>query len=96
MQVWFRLRNGSRKPRNTWWNQEADAAIESLWRAIINIFVHSVYLYDDHFTLIINASKKPLHEDNIPLDDIEGAFEGVENKGAEGCSNMTPPAPPKN
>ena len=64
-------------------------------RAIINIFVHSVYLYDDHFTLIINASKKPLHEENIPLDDIEEAFEGVENKGAEGCSNMTPPAPPK-
>ena len=29
-------------------------------RAIINIFVHSIYLYDDYFTLIINASKKPL------------------------------------
>ena len=28
-------------------------------RAIINIFVHSIYLYDDNFTLIINASKKP-------------------------------------
>ncbi len=28
-------------------------------RAIINIFVHSIYLYDSHFTLIINASKKP-------------------------------------
>ena len=25
-------------------------------QAIINIFVHSVYLYDDRFTLIINAS----------------------------------------
>lgn len=38
-------------------------------RAIINIFVHSIYLYDDHFTLIINASKKPLSIDNVPLDD---------------------------
>ena len=62
-------------------------------RALINIFVHSVYLYDDHFTLIINASKKPLSIDNIPLDEIEEAFEG-ETEGKEGCSSMTTPAPP--
>lgn len=63
-------------------------------RAIINIFVHSIYLYDDHFTLIINASKKPLSIDNIPLDDIETAFEG-ETGVSEGCSSLSPPAPPK-
>ena len=63
-------------------------------RALINIFVHSVYLYDDHFTLIINASKKPLSIDNIPLDEIEEAFEG-EPEGKEGCSSMTTPAPPE-
>ena len=63
-------------------------------RAIINIFVHSVYLYDDHFTLIINASKKPINIENIPLDDIEAAFEG-ENNQMEGCSSMTTPVPPK-
>jgi hypothetical protein len=63
-------------------------------RALINIFVHSVYLYDDHFTIIINASKKPLSIENIPLDEIEEAFEG-ENEGKEGCSSMTTPAPPK-
>lgn len=62
-------------------------------RAIINIFVKSIYLYDDHFTLIINASKKPLSIDNIPLDDIEEAFEG-ENTETEGCSSMMTPAPP--
>ena len=28
-------------------------------RAINNIFVHSIYLYDDLFTLIINAKKNP-------------------------------------
>lgn len=61
-------------------------------RAIINIFVHSIYLYDDHFTLIINASKKPLSIENIPLDDIEEAFEG-ENTETEGCSSMMTPAP---
>ena len=62
-------------------------------RAIINIFVHSIYLYDDHFTLIINASKKPLNIDNIPLDDIEAAFEG-ETGALEGCSSLSTPAPP--
>ena len=62
-------------------------------RAIINIFVHSIYLYDDHFTLIINASKKPLSIDNIPLDDIETAFEG-ETGASEGCSSLNAPAPP--
>ena len=63
-------------------------------RAIINIFVKSIYLYDDHFTLIINASKKPLSIDNIPLDDIEEAFEG-ENTETEGCSSLMTPAPPR-
>ncbi|MBP3377077.1 MAG: hypothetical protein J6L83_09965, partial [Clostridia bacterium] len=45
------------------------------------------------FTIIINASKKPLSIDNIPLDEIEEAFEG-ETEGKEGCSSMTTPAPP--
>lgn len=63
-------------------------------RAIINIFVHSVYLYDDHFTLIINASKKPLSIENIPLDDIESDFE-CENINKAGCSTMMNSAPPK-
>ena len=49
--------------------------------------------YDDHFTLIINASKKPLSIDNIPLDDIETAFEG-ETGASEGCSSLNAPAPP--
>lgn len=62
-------------------------------RAIINIFVQSIYLYDDHFTLIINASKKPLSIDNIPLDDIEMAFES-ETGASEGCSSLSTPAPP--
>lgn len=62
-------------------------------RAIINIFVHSIYLYDDHFTLIINASKKPLSIDNIPLDDIESVFDGS-GGASEGCSSLNASAPP--
>ena len=63
-------------------------------RAIINIFVHSIYLYDDYFTLIINASRKPLRIDNIPLDDIEAAFRGDTYTSAE-CSSMKLSAPPE-
>ena len=62
-------------------------------RAIINIFVHSIYLYDDNFTLIINASKKPLSIDNIPLDDIEAALSGDTYTSAK-CSSMKLSAPP--
>lgn len=63
-------------------------------RAIINILVHSVYLYDDHFTLIINASKKPVSVDNIPLEEIEEAF-NTDKTCTEQCSTMTSPAPPE-
>ena len=59
-------------------------------RAIINIFVHSVYLYDDHFTLIINASRHELSERDIPLNDIESKFES----GLEDCSSTQEPVPP--
>ena len=59
-------------------------------KAIINIFVHSIYLYDDHFTLIINASKTPLSIENIPLEDIETAL--LEDEGR--CSTGKTSAPP--
>ena len=62
-------------------------------RAIINILVHSVYLYDDHFTLIINASKKPMSIDNIPLEEIEEAFSSDKTYNKQ-CSTMMSPAPP--
>ena len=63
-------------------------------RAIINIFVHSIYLYDGYFTLIINASKKPLNIENIPFDDIEAAFD-AENCDFGECSSLQITAPPQ-
>ncbi|MBQ7937191.1 MAG: recombinase family protein [Oscillospiraceae bacterium] len=62
-------------------------------RAIINIFVHSIYLYDGYFTLIVNASKKPLSIENIPLDEIEAAF-NVENCDFDECSSISERVPP--
>ena len=63
-------------------------------RAIINIFVHSIYLYDDHLTLIINGSNKPVTVDDIPFDDIEAAFNG-EKAAMEQCSHSSDIVPPK-
>ena len=63
-------------------------------RAIVNIFVHSIYLYDDHLTLIINGSNKPVTVDDIPFDDIEAAFNG-EKAAMEQCSHSSDIVPPK-
>lgn len=63
-------------------------------RAIINIFVHSIYLYDDDFTLIINASRTPLSKEHIPLDAIEKAFSG-DTYDCEQGSSMNAVAPPQ-
>lgn len=62
-------------------------------RAIINIFVHSVYLYNDYFTLIINASRKPLSIENVPLHEIESSFSGDTNT-YEDRSLITDNVPP--
>ena len=64
-------------------------------RAIINIFVHAVYLYDDHFTLIVNASTSPQREKDIPLDDIEKAFENGEEANCGTCSALNDTVPPE-
>lgn len=63
-------------------------------RAIINIFVNSVYLYDDHYKLILNTGKKPVSKENIPFEDIKAAL-NAENKQISDCSSMSSSAPPQ-
>lgn len=63
-------------------------------RTIINIFVYFVYLYDDYFTLIINASRNPLSIENIPLNEIESLFSG-DTDTYKDCSSITDSVPPK-
>lgn len=58
-------------------------------RGIINIFLHSIYLKDDRFTLILNGGGKPITIDDILLDEIEADNENFE------CSHMVADAPPK-
>ena len=61
-------------------------------RALINTFVHSVYLYDDHFTIIVNASKNPLSIDHIPPEEIHTSLENLPPKGQYSTiENVAPP-----
>ena len=59
----------------------------------INIFVNSVYLYDDYLTLVINASKTPVSEKNIPLGGIEETLDESTAMGYS-CSAQSLEAPP--
>ncbi len=61
---------------------------ENNQRGIINIFLHSIYLKDDRFTLILNGGDKPIVIDDILLDEIEADNEEFE------CSRMVAGAPP--
>lgn len=63
-------------------------------RAIINIFVNAIYLYDDHFDIVFNASNQMMDVKNIPIDDIEATFKSRQDN-SYGCSSMENTAPPK-
>ena len=43
-------------------------------KRLINIFVHSVHLYDDYYTIIFNAGNTTLRSENIPLKSIENSL----------------------
>lgn len=60
-------------------------------RALINIFVHSVYLYDDHFNIILNGSNKQLRIEDIPIKSINRALK--KNNNVE-CSTIEESVPP--
>ena len=60
-------------------------------RALINIFVHSVYLYDDHFNIILNGSDKKINIDNIPITYIDAALENSECIHSSSVKKNVPP-----
>ena len=65
-------------------------------RALINIFVWAIYLYDDHFTLILNAGNKNRQTLEIPLDEIEEGLDQAEGDAeAKRGSPLTASAPPE-
>ena len=66
--------------------------INKKW-AIINIFVNAIYLYDDHLDIVFNASNQMMEAKNIPIDDIEAAFNGCSDT-LHKCSSINNAAPP--
>lgn len=60
-------------------------------RALINIFVHSVYLYDDHFNIILNGSDKKINIDNIPITYIDAVLESGECIHSSSVKSIVPP-----
>lgn len=60
------------------------------------VFVHAVYLRDDHITLIVNASSDPQREKDVPFDNVEKVFEKQDETDLNSCSATERPAPPRN
>jgi len=63
-------------------------------KTLVNIFINAIYLYDGYFTMILNAGNRPLSVENIPLDDIEKAFEN-DDVGCSSNSQLVADAPPR-
>lgn len=62
-------------------------------RAVINIFLNKIYLYDDKFRLILNGSGQAVEIDNIMLDEMVDYFDSQSSDLAE-CSSVVADAPP--
>lgn len=64
-------------------------------RSLINIFVHSVYLYDDHFNIILNGSNKQLSINDIPIKSINKALKRDNNAEGSTIEDSVPPKAPQ-
>lgn len=53
-------------------------------KTLITIFVNSVYLFDDYFTIIFNAGSATLRTENIPRKSIENSLKQAVNKTSSG------------
>ena len=62
-------------------------------RAVINIFLNKIYLYDDKFRLILNGSGQAVEIDDIMLDEMDDYFDSQNSDFAE-CSSVVADAPP--
>lgn len=67
---------------------KSGAASSANNRALVNIFVRAIYLYDDKFTLVLNSSGQPITIDDALVDEIDSFFEKSDK-----CSSVVSPAP---
>ena len=61
---------------------------------LINTFIHSVYLYDDHLTVIFHGGKGQLSAENIPFEKIEKSLKSGK-VGTNSSSAVDTSVPPK-
>ena len=64
-------------------------------KGIINIFLHSIYLYDDRMTLILNGGDRSVSLDDVFLDEIEEQLDQSESSAGMLCSPLVADAPPE-
>lgn len=62
-------------------------------RAVINIFLNKIYLYDDKFRLILNGSEQAVEIDDIMLDEMDDYFDSQSSDLVQ-CSSVVADAPP--
>ena len=61
-------------------------------KMLINVFVDKIYLYDDHFTIYLNNSKKGLNVNKNEVETIEKYFSAPSSESTSGCvPNITNP-----
>jgi hypothetical protein len=73
--------------------QKGDINDERTRKALVAIFVNSIYLYDDKVRIIFNATDRPITVDYELLNEIENLEKGAISSGKR-CSYMTATAPP--
>lgn len=64
-------------------------------RALINIFVKSIYLYDDKFTIYLNGTSREIVVDDVFVNKVESRLDGA-SPGNSGGSSIVANAPPLN
>ena len=54
-------------------------------KMLINVFVDKIYLYDDHFTIYLNNSKKGSNVSKNEVETIEKYFSAPSSESTSGC-----------
>ena len=59
-------------------------------KMLVHIFVDKIFLYDDHFTLLLNNNKKRANTSKAEVETIEEYFAGVSSDTEECCVPIKP------
>lgn len=63
-------------------------------KALINIFIRAIYLYDDKLTIYLNGTSREIVVDEVLVNVVESRLDGANSGNSEG-SSLVANAPPK-